>query len=819
MSLPSCMVRLGWLALFLLGSVPPSNAQDVPPLRLQGVNPGGVRTTATEADGVLQFSISNDHPEPRHIRVVVFYQAAPETHYARDLWVPGKSTANTWMPMGPAPEVELSEEKINRTAGRSVEFLLFDRTGGRDVLILPTGDEKVRARAVPYRKRELTTALCADVNPDPPLPNTYPARVTSGDEAVLLARVFREASSQSFHVALVPETLLPPTLESFSGIDQFILASNRLRPDTPGLMSLRHWLQQGGKLWIRLDIVDPDVVAALLGDDLSYSIADRVSLTSITVKRARDGAVLSPNQDYERPVDMVRVLLHGDETVLHAVNGWPATFTRPVGRGKVVFTTLGARGWFRERTSRDGRSPFNEMPNLPTKLDHLEQLASELRPPTTKPAFSVEDFRPLLTEEIGYSIVSQRTALFILLGFVGCLLVVGLLLRRSAHPERVGWVGPLFAGLAAVAFIALGMKSRQAVPPTVASVQMVDAVPGNGEAAVTGLFAVYRPASGEVPLKTEQIGALDLDTTGMEGQTRRRIQTDVGGWYWEKLALPAGVRMGPFRLTTKPGPLRATGRFTNLGLEGTVQSQNYANLADAMLLTPMREPMGVRFLPEQRFVIGPEEDLGPGQFLAGTVLTDQQQRRQAIYQKLLTPPVPEFVEERTMLFVWANSQDSPFHAGDDIRTTVTTLLQLPLELERTPSGSPVFIPKAFIPFRRIVNGQQLTPTMEAGGSVNMEIRFQLPATVLPLTIQQATLTVRARAPGRKLTISGLDGATPTMLQTADSPADPVRVVITDAKFLNVDEQGGVRVQVAISGGGDSRWKIESLTLDVQGQIK
>src|SRR5260221_8722987 len=119
---------------------------------------------------------------------------------------------------------------------------------------------------------------------------------------------------------------------------------------------------------------------------------------------------------------------------------------------------------------------------------------------------------------------------------------------------------------------------------------MVDAVPGPGGVAARGLFAVCRPARGPSPAAARRGGLLDLDPTGLDGQLRRRIQTDLGAWEWDGLAVPAGVRTGAFRSSARPGPVTAVARFASDGLEGTLTAPTFHDPEDALVVTPGREP-------------------------------------------------------------------------------------------------------------------------------------------------------------------------------------------------------------------------------------
>src|SRR5438105_9114095 len=196
-----------------------------------------------------------------------------------------------------------------------------------------------------------------------------------------------------------------------------------------------------------LDMVEPEVVAPLLGDALDFQVVDRVSLTTIEIATQLSGKRLweEPVRDYERPVEFVRVLLPQNERPRHTVNGWPVWFTRQVGRGKVVFTTLGPRAWFRARQGKDRPSPYTTYPGLPLPMTPLQQLADELHPGAAPSSVAVDELRPLLADEIGYVVVGRGSLALVLATFLLVALALGIALRRSRRPELLGWLGPAAA--------------------------------------------------------------------------------------------------------------------------------------------------------------------------------------------------------------------------------------------------------------------------------------------------------------------------------------------------------------------------------------
>jgi hypothetical protein len=794
-----------------------SQESDGAPLRLRGFEAAGLRRTVTESWGTFRFIVANPAAADRDARVLVFYPERPDVQFGRDVWVPAGASLSAWVPVGPAPRQASSMD-------RTLEVLLYDRTAGADRLLLPSTEERARSRMARYQPREPTTALILDEDAfrlGDPGSLTQPGSPAA--QALTLVQAFRNAGNLSEQISVVPAEFLPPTPAAFDLIDHVVIAGGRLAADPPGLAALRHWVQQGGYLWVMLDLVDPAVVATILGDAFDLPIVDRVGLTTVRLHRGGGDPEAAAAQEFERPVDLVRVLPTEADRVVHTVNGWPASFTRQVGRGKVLFTALGARAWHRPRDGADPASPFTTVPDLPVPLLPLVELAAEFRPQAAPHPFTAEALRTLLYEEIGYSVIGRGAVAAVLGAFLLVLLALALGVRQMRRPELTGWLAPAAAVAAAGLFVVLGQGSRRAVPPTAAVAEVVDAVPGSGEAAVNGLFAVYHPASGLAPVGTDRGADLDLDVTGLEGQIRRRVQTDADAWHLENLSLPAGVRSGLFRSTARTGRVSAVARFGSGGVEGRLTASAFRDSADALIVTPAREPVAARVGAGGAFTADTSDMLAAGQFLAGTVLTDRRQRRQTVYRQLLTGALPEHLAGRDLFLTWAEPAEIPFSDAEATRTVATALLIVPLEFERPAAGTRVTVPPTFVPYRRATEGGFAQPTMEANLPADMRLRFQLPASVVPMTVERATLVARVRTPGWRFAVAGYADGKPVPLHAEDSPAEPVRVEIADPRLLRLDEQGGLHLNVKVGLAGmqssDARWKIESLSLEVVGRTE
>jgi hypothetical protein len=823
------LVALG--AIALLCAAASGQDRQPPAFRLGGIMPGGLRETATESWGTFDFSLTNYTDTDRQARVLMSYVGQPDVQYGRDVWMPARSSVKSWLLVGPAPAQD-------RQRSREVQVLLYERTGGRDVLILPPGEARVRGRGVTYAKREPFTVVLLDETDEAHVPGRPPQPEPWTDEVVRCVTTFRAARKLSDFVHEIRTGPLPATDEAFDGIDHLVLASDRIAEDPVGTAALRRWLERGGKLWVMLDRVSPDVLAPLLGDAIDFQVVDRVSLTTFKVEAPPEARDLEEPkvQDHERPVAFARVLLPPGERAPHSVNGWPAWFSRAVGRGLVVFTALGPRAWLAPRGPKAPPSPFKKLPSLPLPTGPFDVLAAELHPSREAEGFQVESFGPLLTEEIGYAMVGRGTVALVFAAFLLAALGLGLALRQARRPELRGWLGPVAALGTAAVFVGLGVSARRAAAPTLAVAQIVDAVSGKDEAAVHGLLAAYRPDSGPAEVGASHGGMFTLDATGLEGQTRRLILTDLDAWHWDNLALPAGVRLGPFHYTAPTGaPLTAVASFGPEGIEGTVSAGPFHGLADGLLCPPGARRLALRLEPEGAFRAGRDDILPKGQYLAGALLSDRQQRRRDVYQALLKSPAAGRLAGQAVVLAWAEPIDMHFTLAAEARLAGTALLIVPLRLERPGPGVRVTIPGPLIPCRHIVEAGGLTGVAsapvpsEGSDKADLHLRFQLPAEVLPLTIERARLVARIDAPGRRVTLAARPDGKPEAAPGVDSPFEPLRLDLQEPRLLRLDSDGGLHVQLSIGGTpqvgtsqaraglAPERWTIHYLELEVTGR--
>jgi hypothetical protein len=818
-------------------------------LNLARVTLSRIRSYLTENWAKVDFTVVNTAKEPRLARVAFFFISRPDVQYARDVWVPGQSSNTSWVLLGPPPL------QPGSSMARDVEVLLYDRTGGREQLVLPPGEMRVRSHGFLYHPRESIT--CVLVDRSEPTVSSVPRWNEITEQALRLLYVYRRTSGQvPIHLELYPDPFLPASAEAFDGIDTFVLAGRRLAEDPAGALALRRWLQQGGTLWVMLDLADPAVVARLLGDNVPIQVVDRTSLTKLQVVVPRlQASEQSPPVELERAVDIVRVLLTPEYQVLHTINGWPASFTRSFGRGKVLFTTVGAPAWFRERTEKDGPLALEGFADLPVPLQPLLELSRKfgiVNQPNTpglqsKGTKATADALPCLEAsrrrdiaaldgivegEIGYSVPARSLAAMVFASFLSALVGAGLILQLGRRLEIAALCGPVLAIGAALAFVLIGQSSRHAVPPTMSSAEIVSVAPASPEQSVAGLVAQYRPDGGVLPVSSTAGGMLELDTSGLQGQTRRRVISDLRDWYWEDLAVPAGLRMGEYHYTIRTDPpLGAVAQWGPKGLSGQINSGPYHQLADALIRAPTGRPVAVRLGANGAFAARIEDRLAEDQYLTQAVLSDRQQRRVEVYRRLMVGNDPVEANGQELLYVWSEHYAMPFALERGARKVASSLLAIPLEFVRPPSDTAVSIPGGFVPCSRMLNQKMVLPVLESGSPVDMVLRFQVPQSILPLKLERARLTTTVRAPARHFTVAAFEGAggglsRPVELFKGDGLTETISVDISRRDLLEMDKQGGFYLKIAVGdlpgevrepGGNTLRWSLGPPELEIAGR--
>jgi hypothetical protein len=623
----------------------------------------------------------------------------------------------------------------------------------------------------------------------------------------------------------------PALPEALDGLDDLVVVNDLFAADAGVLSAVRAWLHGGGHLWIMLDCVEFAGVERLLGDVFACTLVDRVELDQVDIVpvEGRPSVTYASGESYDQPVAMTRVLVTGMQ-VTHTVDGWPAAFGCPVGRGRVVFTTVGAKAWIRRAQARRTRWDPDRMTDFEPKpeLDELPLIEHRSRWPLEAPTFA-----PYLAEQIGYRIVPRGLVAAVLGFFCVALLLAGAVLARQRRLEHLGWLAPGAAVLAALPLLGIGLQSKRQVPRTVGQVQIVEVGEHASQMTAAGYLAFYNPSSPQEVLESRGGGILEPDQEALRGLTRRMVWTDLDHWHWENLRRPSGQQHVVFRRSVAlTDTIEARGAFTATGFAGSVTGP-VASLADAVIVVPGQPCLAVQ-TEGAELKAGPSSVLPAGQFVAATLLSDEQRRRTLICEQLL----PELARNRgatarPMLIGWTPPWDMGFPLPAGVEQVGAALWVIPLQLEPPEAGRRVTIPSPFVRYGLVKGpkGEAEPPIYDhrsgewitSRSASKLWLRFQIPKEVLPFRAERARLALQITAPDRSVEIVRCADGQYVSLWRTENPIAPIVLSLDNGSLPAVDDTGGLLLGILVSpprqpgtSGAEPVWKIDRLQLEVAG---
>jgi hypothetical protein len=776
-----------------------------------------MRQYVCESWGVVGVDVLNRSDESTQVLASFRTPGIPDVEFARRIEVPPQAVRRCWVPVR-IPRMPRHAQTI-AFAGK-----LIDVRSGSEVVLRAAHEEVEYAIDLRLNHELPVTGIFLR---DEDEPQSESAKFAY--EAIIALRTARGCSRR---LVMISGRHVPPTPETFDGLDQLVLENGRFAEDAASLSTIRDWVNNGGQLWVMLDRLEFADVERLLGNCFSCGLVDRVQLDSVGIQSSapRPAIQYTPARAFEQPVDFARVVTT-DMQITHTVDGWPAAFWRPVGRGRVVFTTVGAKAWIQPQQHRGRWDPETMTDFVPTpQLDDLPLLLPEL--PRT---YSAESLRPYLEQQIGYRVATPATVLAVLGLFCACLLGAGILLARRRRLEHLGWLVPAAAVLASVPLILAGVRSRQAVPPTVGQVQLIEVAEKDSQVTASGLLAVYQPQPHSGPLGVRRGGGCELETSGLQGTLRRMVWTDLDQWQWENLRLPAGVRTASFsRSMVLPDNVVASGTLTDAGFVGQVTGP-FEKLADAVIAVPGQPSLAVAW-GSDAVTAGPQDVLAPGQHVAGTLLSSEQTRRQEVYRQVLgAMPGYASLVTRPSLLGWTEPLELGLCLPQDTERVGAALWSVPLEIARPDSGATFVIPSPLMTCR-VVQGplnDGVSPLFDTRTgqwlhSTNASrawLRFQIPPSLLPVEIQRMRLTLQVTAPDRRLQIVRLVDGQVQELFSRVNPIGRYECVLAPPELPGVDPSGGVLVGVVVgdpvdaaAGSESVTWKMDFVHLEIRGRI-
>jgi hypothetical protein len=761
------------------------------------------------------------------------FDGFPGLQYGRKVWVPAYSRLVLPHPVlfpaaGQFPE--------NRAIVRS---LVIDDAQGKEVLVKNSSGQLQHERTLLLRSTARNTGIVSGWDSSSSVPQDIV-------DLVVANRVYQGLDNQ---VTFLAGQFLPADEMSLRYLDHLVITEDRLIDDLAALSAIRRWLHAGGRLWVMLDRTGPAVLERLLGDEFQGGIIDHVELTSVRVDQppsvfVPDG-VIGETVNFEEPVLMSRATISGMK-VWHTVNGWPAALTTEFGAGRLLVTTLGARGWVRTAPAipddAENPPPSNRRSDF-VPLPQMEDIA-----PWILAVREEEPLTPTTLEAYAQEYISQDVPTWTLIigsmaGFLALMVATGTGLWRWGRLEHFGWVGSLLAAGFGIVFLWIGVTNRHGTPETIASVQLAQAISGTDDIRTHGAIAVYRSEGGQSPIRTSHGGEYRPDTVSTEGTTSRMVTTDLGAFHWEGKGLeqPAGIKVYPVATS---GAFREEmvvyATLTALGVTGMLPESLSAG-TDAIVAT-QRGRIGVQAGVNGNFTAEAEDVLEANQFLDADILDDVKDRRRRILQQLFTDQRSQASLHQPKLMLWLNEWEHGFEFGNGLQHQGDTLVIAPLQFTRPPSGSEVLIPAPLLGYssRRPPDGSSVAGFWDDKRQLWVEraepsttwLGVHVPHAFLPLQANHATVEIDVSGLMGQIELLAVKDGSAVRLETVKDPVGTLTFEIDDPEVLTVSDEGewllGVRAGVpeesgvAAAGANTSDpanyWQIDSLSVQLQATI-
>lgn len=759
---------------------------------------------------LLRLRLINRGDAPETVQSIAIAGDDAAAQFGRLVWLPPHSALETSYPIRIPATIDSKQRAIDlRTqtsrAGGANEVLVRDDWGkleGSDLLQLT-------------EPRAVTGIVC---------PLGAPPEEQEYDQVQELVNTSRRTSVLPLPVHEMGDAFLPAVVEGYRAFDQLIIADSRAGLDDAAVTAIRLWLESGRRMWLMLDQIDAVAVQRLLGESCQITEIDRVGLTTVALQwKDPNDQVEAATADYEQPVTFVRVL-PGNAEVIATVDGWPAAFWLNFGTGRILVTTLGARGWLDK--------PLNQPPQL---ISPAATFTSQFFVPDSPQRPIPEALESVVQEYVGYAIPERRLVTGLLGGVSALLVIMALGLWCCGRIEQFGVYGPVISLIVGSVLVGIGLRQRQSVAPACVQLQIAEVLPDGSSARLRGVAGVYLPDSRPAVLEGAHGGWLTPDTTGLAG-VPRLLWDDVNRWRWENLQQPAGLRVAEFESSSQfPQPFRVSATCGPDGLRGQIHAPDGMRPDEAVVVTANGR-IGATLSADGTFTADSAAVFSARQFVAAEVLSDEQRRHARVLEALLTNPAWIGYPNEPMLAFWTLPLDGGLRFSPDLKVQGSALVFAPLNLNRPESGREFVIPAPLITFREHRGPDGSVPQglydyrtrnwQDRSGQSAGWLQYQLPPEFGALQLRSIRVVIRVAGPLGRLELAGWQDKRRTLLQSWNAPVGTLTADIKDVASLPVSPDGSFLIQLiagepvtpdAIEKGDVQReyWRIESLSLTVR----
>jgi hypothetical protein len=822
-----------------------------PTAYLQSFTGYGMRAFVGNRWGGLQLNAVNPTSEDREVFVTIFNTKDQVDQYCKKVWVPANSRITTWLPFfaGTGERHVLGTHATNSGPSQDAlgppglalappseapldirAWVVDVRDGVETPVPTQTGENFVEIR-IPLALREQRSAILHDHE------RTGPESKDMVYEAMVAMRV---ATRNTRRISELVPGEIPVDSVVLGTFDNILIATDDIFRQTGFIEALKGWLLKGGQLWLMLDKVSPDVAQQILGDCVVMEWVDDTSMNSFTLEAKNDPINPATELFHEDPVTQRRVLLNGGEVEME-INGWPALFWLPYGRGKIMVTTLEARGWVRKFSEQDvvagmgGRGAVNEMQRQLFQqdfvlIDPMKSAAEKFVEGNRTPAPAPIDSRQFAADQIGYSIPSRFLIGSVLFTFCIVLAGSGWYLMSIDRASLMLGLSPILALVCGGVLYGVGAANRQQAPETLSELQFVRVVNGSTQLDMESTGTVY-VTSGEERKITSSAGDLvHLQRTEANNEYRRMIWSDDHVWDLDHVVLPAGQSyIAQPTIEQIERPVRVSATFDPSGLKGTLDIPGVVKPTDGVIVFE-KGFAPVRFEGANAFRVDAEDSLALGQFISSDVLSDQQRQHQEFYRQMFIEK-GDWEAVRPLLFFWDDVRPISVTIPGVENHTGAAFYSVPLTLSKPEAGTSVRIPQSLLQLRTGSDalGNMVSPLyswrsgewVESKSYSTVFLRFRIPDALLPIRLDRVKLSIDLQAEDRAVEFATLVDGELSPLKRVESPREAFTFEVEDPASLSLNPKNewvfALKVDRLLNQTDIASWKINDVKIEMSGE--
>ncbi len=777
--------------------------------------PGGVL--------ILSARVANKGTEPTEGLVVANVQEFPNLQTARTVrLLPGEQQSLELYIQLPAEAEQF--ERINVVA------TVFIHDGNRQVILQQNGRPASYTLALKVMPKGQVMGLHMEPELPPVLYWDWPRPVApSGYDFATAARVDAIRDRKSISYDSRP---LPLQLMEWSSFDLFVVADPEALQHPPTVEAMRQFMLRGGRLWIMLDQIPADLIQPLLSPRQSLQEVERIKFDRFTIETLPPQTNLTKNDvqvELEREVAMVRVLQNGG-TVRQQIDGWPAALVMDVGYGQLLLTMLESHAWIEPRLAQRSEEPAYQAEF--TVRSWGSNLAIESNAPFPALPVSAEVDYPL--QRIGNPVVPRGWVATALLGFLGLLVITGVWLALTKHLTWIGWIAPLLAGVSSLSLLVAASYVRHDMPESVSRLQLISIADDGSFAALREQAAVYLDRLSAMELESSVDGVAHTSAAITSG-VQRFTSDDFEQWRIGNEAWPPGSWRYTAQYAVPTDNLVVRGSLSQSGLQLSLPASLSAPLEDPLLSFVEGDPLLCR-ATTSGVEVDDSQTVGHERWIAGAILSAEQQRRLEIYQQFFQPDEDLRRPERRLYGWMPNWPTSEWNR--ELELPGAALVGLPVLLERPTVGSEIFIPHGLLQLTHSLDRTNITSAYnertgrwrdEMLNGTTAQLDFLLPNEVVPFDARSITLELDIHAPQREVTIAARGPSGPIELARLNNPSLPWKATITDPAVLQLAEDGRLEMQITVGqrtghseeelGSSYVTWQAEHFHASLRGSVR